>query len=503
VWVKTPTLTREKFLEIYDQGPDSTFKFVSSLLSAISSMQDQIDALVVEVDQLKERNKTLEARLNQDSHNSSLPPSSDKFTKRYPAPPGAKSKRSPGGQKGHHGSTLKQVKTPDVTVEHHVHECHNCGTSLTDVQSTTYHARQVVDLPAVSMIVTEHRAEVKTCPCCNKESHARFPTGVTHAVQYGPEIKAKAVYFMEHQMLSSNRTVEALKDLYECDIAEGSLFNWTVEAAVHIAPAYNAIKTHAITSDVLHMDETAVNRGENRKWLHVACTPEATYLAFHTGRGSEAMNDIGVIPEFKGRAVHDMYASYFTYTSFEHAVCNAHIIRELTLAFEEYNQVWAGALIQLLLKALRTVKSAVLKGNDSIDARTLSQYEERYMTLVKNGLEENPLATRGSPHTRGKVKQSKVRNLLDRLHKHREHVLAFLYDFSVPFTNNEAERDLRMVKVKLKIAGCFRSVTGLDIYCRLRSYLSTARKNGVGAFRALVDAFRGRPFMIQQRCVAE
>jgi transposase len=477
------------------------------LINACSTEPEKVADIVLQllerIDILEARIVDLEARLHQDSHNSSLPPSSDKPSKRYPEHLHPKSKRSPGGQKGHDGSTLKRVQNPNAIVEHHIHECFHCGTSLDDVPSTRYDARQEFDLPPISMVVTEHRAEEKICPCCSKKSRAAFPDGITQTVQYGPGIKAKGVYFMEQQMLSSSRTVEAIYDLYNWRIGEGSLFNWIAEAAEHIAPSYEAIKEYAIASDVLHMDETAVNRSKNRKWLHVACTPEATYLAFSVGRGCEAMNEIGIIPNFTGRAIHDMYASYFTYTTFEHGVCNAHIIRELTLAFEEYNQAWAENLIQLLQKALRTVKSSIRKGNDSIDARTLAKYEERYMILVEKGLTENPLATRGSPHTRGKVKQSKVRNLLDRLHKHREHVLIFMHDFSVPFTNNEAERDLRMVKVKLKISGCFRSVAGLDIYCRLRSYLSTARKNGVGAFTALVDAFNGRPFIIQQRVVAE
>ncbi len=480
---------RKRASDIYDQGRETVVNYIVELEEKIESMDDRL--------------KRLEAFMHQDSHNSSLPPSSDKFNKRYPENLHPKSKRSPGGQKGHRGSTLKRVTQPNAVIDHHVNECAHCGTSLAETPSTHYQARQVVDLPEITMVVTEHRAEVKTCPCCSQKSHAAFPDGITQAVQYGPEIKAVGVYFMEHQMLSSMRTVEAIEDLFNCEIAEGSLFNWTIEAAEQSASSYEAIKEYAIESDVLHMDETAVNRGKNRKWVHVACTPETTYLAFHVRRGTDAINEIGIAANFKGRAIHDMYASYFTYTSFEHGVCNAHILRELTLAFEEYNQAWAEELIQFLQKALRTVKSSIRKENDSIDARTLSKYEERYMMLVEKGLTENPLATRGSPHTRGKVKQSKVRNLLDRLHKHRESVLAFLYDFSVPFTNNEAERDLRMVKVKLKISGCFRSVGGLDIYCRLRSYLSTARKNGVGAFKALVDAFNGHPFIIQQRVVAE
>jgi len=383
----------------------------NKLVKACSTDPEQVADLVLQlldrIDMLETRIKDLETRLNQDSHNSSLPPSSDKFNKRYPENLHPKSKRSPGGQKGHQGSTLKRVKTVDVILDHHVHECSHCGTPLSDVQSTSYHARQVFDLPVITMVVTEHRAEVKTCPCYCQKSHARFPDGITQAVQYGPEIKAVCVYFMEHQMLSSIRTVEALEDLFNCEIAEGSLFNWTTEAAEHTHVSYDAIKEYAIESDVLHMDETAVNRGKNRKWVHVACTPEATYLAFHVRRGSEAINEIGIAANFKGRAIHDMYASYFTYTTFEHGVCNAHILRELTLACEEYKQAWAEELIQFLQKALRTVKSSLRKENESIDPRTVFKYEERYRTLVEKGLTENPLATRGSPHTRGKVKQSK------------------------------------------------------------------------------------------------
>ena len=209
--------------------------------------------------------------------------------------------------------------------------------AVENVKTTRYIARQVTDFLPIQMLVTEHRAEEKTCPCCNTKSLAPFPVGVTHPVQYGRGIKGAGVYLKDYQMLSSSRTVEALMSLFKCDIAEGSLFNWAIEAAIHTVPSYEAIKEYVTKANVAHFDESMANHGIHRRYLHVACTPEATHLAPNVGRGREAMNEIGILPVFKGRAIHDMFSSYFTY-EFKHGLCNAHIVRELTLSHEEYKQ---------------------------------------------------------------------------------------------------------------------------------------------------------------------
>ena len=460
----------------------------------VESCNTNPEAIADLVMNLIARIEALEAQIHQDSHNSNLPPSSDGF-KRYPKNMRVKSKRRSGGQHGRDGSTLKRTSTPDITIIHPVDECAQCGHSLKKVVSTHHHRRQVMDIPPLNMIVTEHQTEVKSCPHCGETTSAEFPHGVTKAVQYGVNLKTIGVYLMQHQLLSSKRTVEAINDLFCCPIAEGSLFHWANEVSERLEGSYKAIKEHVIASDVIHTDETGIACKSQLHWLHVACTSDATFYAPHLKRGALALNDIGILPLFKGTAVHDMWASYFKYPC-AHSICNAHIIRELTFAFEEHHQRWAEDLKKLLLNIHHTVERSRAKGNQFLDVRTLRRYQQLYDTLVNKGLRKHP-RLRGSPNKRGRVKQSKVRNLLDRLRDHRESVLAFMYNFEIPFTNNLAERDLRMTKVKLKISGCFRSIVGAEIYCRIRSYISTARKNAIAPFDAIANAFFGKPFILK------
>ncbi len=467
--------------DIYDQGREAVVDHIVKLELKIESMEDRL--------------QRIEALLNQNSHNSSLPPSSDKFTK-FSKNSRPKSKRAPGGQTGHAGSTLTRSATPDVVVIHAVHECTECGRSLKKVTTTEYQSRQVMDIPPINLTVTEHRVENKSCPHCGESTQAAFPASVTKAVQYGVNLKSFAVYLMQYQLLASKRASEAIKDLVGCTISEGSLFNWAIEFSAATDVSYASIKDHVAAAAVIHTDETGIACDTHLEWLHVASTNDATFLAAHPKRGSVAMNAIGILPRFKGTAIHDMWSSYFKF-DFKHGICNAHIIRELTFAYEEYKQRWAHKLKRLLLKIHDTVERSRLKGKNSLDVRTLHRYIEQYESLVRNGMKKNPWL-RGSPHKRGRKKQSKVRNLLDRLHDFQESVLAFMVDFSVPFTNNLAERDLRMTKVKVKISGCFRSQVGVKIYCRIRSYLSTVRKNGLVAFDAIASAFNHQPFIFKQ-----
>lgn len=466
--------------DIYDQGREAVIYYIVQL--------------EIKIEILEERIKMIEARLNQDSHNSSLPPSSDGMN-HYPKNSRKKSKRSSGGQKGHNGTNLKMSSTPDTVIVHTVKKCSRCGCSLKKVESLHHDKRQVIDIPRIETTVTEHQAESKSCPHCDETTQALFPEGVTKAVQYGINIKTVTVYLRQYQLLSSKRTIEAIKDLFSCTVGEGTLFNWAAELSELLEVPYNSIKEHVLKSRVINVDETGIACDTKLNWLHVASTPDATFLAAHPKRGLVAMNEIGILPSYKGIAVHDMWASYFKY-GFKHAICNAHIIRELTYAHEEYNQGWARQLKELLLKIHATVERYRIKGKNALNSHKFRQYEESYVALVSKGLRKNPWV-RGSPHKRGRVKQSKVRNLLDRLRDHRASVLAFLYDFNIPFTNNLAERDLRMTKVKLKISGCFRSDISADVYCRTRSYLSTTRKNSIAAFDAISNTFNGQPFILK------
>ncbi len=470
---------RKHASEIFDQGREAVVNYIVEL--------------EIKIEMLDERLKRLEAILHKDSHNSSLPPSSDGLN-HYPKSSREKSNHSPGGQKGHPGSTLKRSSTPETVIVYSVDKCSRCGCSLKKVAPTDHDIRQVMDIPLLKLTITEHQSESKTCPHCGTTTQASFPEGITKAVQYGENIKTVGVYLMQYQLLTSRRTTEAIKDLFRFNVSEGSLFNWSKELSKGLEASSESIKGHIIEQPVVHFDETGINCNTQLRWLHVACTSDATLYSAHPNRGSVAMEAIGILPLFKGTAVHDMWASYFKY-DYSHGICNAHIIRELTFVFEEYKQLWAQQLKKLLQKMNTIVERCRASGKTALNSQTLRRYEKLYDKIIGKALRKNPKLF-GSPHKRGRVKQSKVRNLLDRLRDHRKSVLAFLYDFSIPFTNNLAERDLRMTKVKLKISGCFRSDVGAERYAHIRSYLSTTKKNGVVAFDAISNAFKGVPFRL-------
>ena len=477
---------RSEILLLCKNAPEVVAEFVVQMMEKDA----QRDALIKH---LEARIKELEARLNQDSHNSHQPPSSDKNKKNYPSTNQQKSKRSSGGQPGHEGTTLKRIAHPDVVEKHTVRQCSGCGKSLRHVKARSIAKRQVIDIPPVKAVVTEHQSETKCCPYCDTVTHAPFPDNVTKVVQYGNRIKSITTYLMQHQLIPADRTTQCMKDLFDCTISEGSLFRWNQELADKTVASYDTIKECITASSVIHNDETGVNCEKTNYWFHSASTPLATYLTVHSKRGKEAMDAAGILPGFRGTTVHDMWASYFRYPS-RHAVCNAHVIRELTFALEEFHQRWAGKLKKLLCRIHTLVERRRASTISILDERTLKRNRMLYDKLIAQGLRNNP-RQRGSPHVRGRVKQSKVRNLLERLRDHADSVLLFMYDFTVPFTNNLAERDLRMSKVKMKISGCFRSSDGANIYCRIRSYLSTALKNGVTIFNAIVSAFNGQPFI--------
>lgn len=467
--------------------------------SVIQSMEKdaQYDALIIRLEarnkDLETRIKELESRLNQDSHNSHQPPSSDKTKKNYPTPNHQKSKRSTGGQPGHKGTSLKRIAHPDIVKKHKVKQCSCCGKSLCHVKARSITKRQVIDIPPLKAVVTEHQSETKCCPDCDAVTQAPFPDNVTKAVQYGNNIKSITNYLTHYQLIPAARTIQFAKDIFGCSISEGSLFTWSQELADKLLPSYEAIQKTVAVSPVINNDETGVNCEKKNYWFHIASTPLATYLTVHPKRGKEAMDAAGILPEFGGTTVHDMWASYFRYPA-RHAVCNAHVIRELTFALEEFNQPWAGKLKKLLCHIHTLVERRGASEISMLDERTLKRNRARYEKIIAQGLRNNP-RQRGSPHVRGRVKQSKVRNLLERLRDHADSVLLFMYDFIVPFTNNLAERDLRMSKVKMKISGCFRSTAAANIYCRIRSYISTVSKNGMTIFNAIVSAFNGQPFI--------
>jgi transposase len=446
-----------------------------------------------------ERIQKLEDQLARNSRNSGKPPSSDGYDQPVPRPKSLRkrSRRKSGGQPGHAGETLKAVEKPDFIKVHRVHACQHCGQSLQRRKAMGHEKRQVYDLPKVQMKVTEHRAEIKTCSGCGKETRAAFPHAISKAVQYGPDIKAQMVYLNTEQHIPLERTCDLLEEFYQHRLAEGTIVTACAEAAQKVEQSNETVKEHLVEHErVAHFDETGMVINGVLNWLHSASSSRLTYYAMHPKRGSAAINEINILPRFQGRAVHDDLASYFQY-QVEHALCNAHHLRTLLFLLERYPQKWVQGLIELLSKIKEKVEADKRKAETALSVRQTNAFSKAYDELVKKGLRANPPSKKNSrkPGQRGRLKQSPARNLLLRLQEHKEAVLAFMYDFNVPFDNNQAERDLRMMKVKQKVSGGFRSTAGAQNFCNIRGYLSTARKNGVKALAALRLALVGTPFL--------
>ncbi len=474
-------LNRTEIIQIYEQGPEA----VISLVEHLCAMIEQLNARVT----------ALEDRLALDSHNSSKPPSSD-----APAPR-PKSQRTPSGKKtgaqpGHPGRTLKASPTPDRILQHGPAACHGCGRHLQAVAGCeSSDRRQVFDLPVLKLEVTEHRLLRKCCPRCGAINTGQFPCEVTPGVHYGPRLKSLAVYLVNYHLLPWQRTCELLADLLGQPLAAGTLASALQQCAVELEETEQEIQQAITRAAVGHFDETGCYIGGRREWLHVASTKSLTHYATHPQRGSAATTAIGILPAFAGRAIHDAFAPYFKYPC-AHALCNAHHLRELTFVQEQMGQAWAGSLKRLLIKIKHAVEQASATSATCLPAAQQRKFERAYDRLIAAGLRLPENKQPPPSGKRGRRKQSKSKNLLDRLARYKGETLAFMSDFAVPFDNNQAERDLRMIKVQQKISGCFRSISGAQAFCRIRSYLSSVKKQGRNILAALISVFAGQPLSL-------
>jgi transposase len=445
------------------------------------------------IESLTQRLTALEEQMRKNSRNSSLPPSSDRFARQSKSLR-KKSGKKPGGQKNHPGSTLSMREHPDEVLLHSVSLCQSCQAELQAVQASRVQRRQIIDVLPSRLLVQEHQAEEKECPHCHQHTCAAFPPEVLAPVQYGSRIGAVAIYLIQQQLLPWARTCEILSDVLGVELSEGSLARLIERCAANLTTVEESIKQALISAPVLHQDETGFYVKGSRRWLHVACTASLTHYAVHAKRGREALDAIGISPQFKGTSVHDGWRSYFLYESCSHALCNVHHLRELTFVQEEYQQEWAASMKGLLLLMKERVHQARERGESQLDPLSRLALRSEYDRLIEEGWRANAPATRGSPapHSR---KRHPAYNLLNRLQTGREAVLAFLEDFAVPFDNNQAERDVRMVKVQQKVSGSFRSDAGASASCRIRGYLSTLRKQRIPLLSALEETLLGHPVL--------
>ena len=486
-------LTRDEFQALYDQGPDAVYALFQTLWATIALQQKRIAALEEQNAHLSARVQELEARLSKDSHNSNKPPSSDGFNKpTKPVNLRQKTGKRPGGQPGHPGHTLELVDNPDHTLVHAPPTCAGCGTSLKDAPVLSKERRQVFELPPLKLEVTEHQAHSCVCPHCNTLNAGEFPQDVTQPAQYGPQMLGLCVYLSQYQLLPLARTQELLVDLLGHAPSKATIGAAIAGCSHTLHPVEAAIKAALTHAQVLHSDETGVRVEEHLHWVHVACTPTLTFYAHHVKRGRAAFTAMGILPHFGGTSVHDSLASYHdpSYPC-THSLCNVHLLRELLGLFETNHQTWTQRMSALLLSLKHAKEVAQLEGKTALDPVLLLRYRVVYRQIVERGLGHNPAPTRTGQ--RGRPANGVCRSLLLRLQKREDAVLRFALDFAVPFDNNLAERDLRMIKVQQKVSGCFRSTDGADHFCRIRGYISTLRKQGGHILLALRSVFMGDP----------
>jgi len=475
---------------------NSLLKIIEELRKENAKLRKSIlerDAIITEQNN---KIRKLEERLKRHSQNSNQPPSTDQYAKKNrPKSEREKSGKKPGGQPGHKGITLQSGPNPDKVIYCNVDQCKACHYDLSAIQPYECVKRQECDIPYIKPTITEYRVTAKVCPRCKRVNKAKGPEHLTQQIQYGQKIVSLATYLHYDQLIPLKRIQGIFYDLFSITISEGTLVNKHSQLFNQLSHSESRIHKNLLKSPVNNCDETSMRVDGKTRWLHVVSNDTNTAYLSHNKRGTEAMDAMGILPHFEGVVVHDNWKPYFTYQNANHSLCNAHHIRELRSIDENYEQPWAKEMRQHLLNISRLVNEYKNAGKSNLPEKIIKKFSERYDSILDSAISQIPTlkATSPNPKKRGRVKQHPAKNLHDRLTKQKEETLRFMHDFMVPFTNNQAEQDIRMTKVKLKVSGCFRSQEGADRFCRIRGYISTSRKRGLNILQSLKNAIRGQP----------
>ena len=450
---------------------------MDELLAKIAKLEEENRILRNVVASLTAKIVELEARLNKNSNNSNRPPSSDGPKKGAPKNSRVPSGKASGGQPGHEGTTKALSPSPDTIIELKPKTECDCGGEII-VRTDAFTVRQVTDILLPKVITVEYRAEEGKCSKCGKIHKASFPEGVDGTVCYGENVQAIATYLTNYQLLPLKRTTELIQDLLGLKISQGMVVAAGQEAYEKLEDAENGIKQELLDSDVVHFDETGMRVDGKTQWLHSAGTPTATLYGIHEKRGYEAMDAIGILPNFTGTAIHDHWKSYYHYENCAHGECNEHHLRALKYLYEDLGISWAFEMACLLLRIKEHIELSKCFGVNRLGQADIEEYQRIYRKIVDDACQCKDVLI-------------EERRMANRLKKYEQETLLFMLDFDVPFTNNLAERDVRMPKAKQKISGGFRTGDGAKVFARIRGYISTVKKKDHNAFDGLVSAFKG------------
>ena len=477
-----------------------TMEFVQQLMDQNVALTMQVSEMNETIKELNQTIKELKEQLNKNSKNSSKPPSSDGLKKPSVNKDRSlrqKSSKKQGAQEGHDGKYLSVIADPDF-IEPHMHsDCEGCPYHDNCLDKACIkETRHEIDAEVVVNVTAHQLVVVKECPLHHCEKVGSFPSDIKATVQYGKNLQAMVVAFNTVGAVSINRTHEILSSVFDIPLSTGTIKNMVTRCADELKPTYDKIFHIMVNLGLVHCDETGTRVDGKIWWVHNVSDMDFTYLGIHKKRGHLGMDDLGILPAFKGIVVHDCWASYWKYPDIAHAVCCAHLLRELNGVIENHpEQTWAPEFRDLLLAMKKVRDKSLAKGKDEVSYYHLHKFDKKYDEIIKTAYAENPLPEE-TTKKRGRKKKSKVLNLISRLENYKASVCLFINSLCVPFDNNQAERDLRMIKVKTKVSGCFRSKEGAQEYLTIMSYIGTAHKHGINAFTAIKEALNGKADII-------